>query len=157
MRRFFLGFAALPLTSASALAQLTDDVLFNATVGDECTVVADTDGTLALNGTSSVLSSTEAGGAAGAATVTTNSTSFNISIDAISSFTSGPADADTNTTFATTYSASGATTASGVSGTTTTPLGNGATTLSIDASATKSTGTFSAGTYVLTATVRCAS
>ncbi|MEE4210517.1 MAG: hypothetical protein V2I43_14790 [Parvularcula sp.] len=148
------GAAFLVMISASAAAQ-TDDILFNGTVGEECTVVADTDGTLSLNGLATVLSSTEAGGGAGAATVTTNSSSFSVSIDTISAFTSGPADADTNTVFATTYGATGATTASGVSGDTATSLGLGSTSLSVDASATKSSGTFSAGSYVLTATVRC--
>lgn len=142
------------LVPAAANAQ-TADVLFDGTVGDSCTVVADTNGTLGLNGDSTVLASTEAGGAAGAATITTNATSFSVSIDAITAFTTGPADADTNTTFATTYDASGATTASGVDGGTSTSLGNGVTTLAVNASATKSVGTFSAGTYQLTATVRC--
>ena len=141
-------------SAATAVAQ-TDDVIFNATVSDSCTVVADSNGTLALNGASTVLASTEAGGSAGQATIVANNSTFNVSIDAISNFTTGPADADTNTTFGTTYSASGATTASGVTGTTQTSLGLGSTTLTVDATATKSTGTFSAGTYSLTATVRC--
>lgn len=154
MRPILLGAPACVMLFASAAAQ-TDDIQFDGTVSDSCTVVADSNGTLALNGLSTILSSTEAGGSAGAATVTTNNTTFSVSIDAITAFTTGPADADTNTTFATQYDASGATTASGVDGGTSTSLGLGVTTLSVDATATKSSGTFSAGTYQLTATVRC--
>ncbi|MEM1380535.1 MAG: hypothetical protein AAGH41_07920 [Pseudomonadota bacterium] len=154
LKRLVLPTALSALSTGTAMAQ-TADVLFNGTVGDACTVVADTNGTLALNGTSTVLASTETGGAAGTATVTTNNTTFTIEIDAISAFTTGPADADLNTVFATTYDASGATTATGVTGTTQTSLGQGVTTLSVDAEATKTSGTFSAGSYQLTATVRC--
>ncbi|MEM9837801.1 MAG: hypothetical protein AAF830_01465 [Pseudomonadota bacterium] len=157
MKRLVIGVSASALFVASAAAQTTDDVLFNGTVGDACTVVADTDGTLALNGTSTVLGSAEAGGAAGTATVTTNNTTFNVTIDPIAAFTTGPADADTNTTFATQYDAAGATTATDVDGATPTTLGNGVTNLTVDAAATKTSGTFSAGTYQLTATVRCSS
>lgn len=154
MKPFLSVFACSSFALATAAAQ-TSDILFNGTVADSCTVVTDSNGTLGLNGTSTVLSSAEAGGAAGAATVTTNNTSFSVSIDSITSFTTGPADADTNTTFATEYDASGATTASGVVGTVATSLGSGVTTLAVDATATKSSGTFSAGSYQLTATVRC--
>ncbi|MEM6849569.1 MAG: hypothetical protein AAF580_16130 [Pseudomonadota bacterium] len=140
---------------ASSAAAQTGDILFNGTVAGACTIVTDNNGTLGLNGLSTVLASTETGGAAGQATVTTNDGSFSVSIDNITSFTTGPGDADTNTTFATTYDASGATTATGVTGSTSTSLGAGVTTLSVDASATKTSGTFSAGSYQLTATVRC--
>ncbi|MEO1043773.1 MAG: hypothetical protein AAFX52_15940 [Pseudomonadota bacterium] len=145
----------LLLATGTSFAQ-TDDVIFNGTVSDSCTVVADTNGTLGLNGTGTVLASTETGGAAGQATITATGTSFNVTIDAITNFTTGPADADTNTTFSTTYDASGATTAAGVDGATPTSLGSGITTLGVNANATKTTGIFSAGTYSLTATVRCA-
>lgn len=154
-RTSLVSVAVVLSVASSAAGQTTDDILFDATVANSCTVVADSNGTLALNGTSTVLASTETGGAAGAATVTTNAGTFSISVDAVTSFTTGPADADTNTVFATTYDASGATTASGVTGITQTSLGTGVTTLSVDASATKTSGTFSAGTYQLTATVRC--
>lgn len=155
MARKSLAFCGLPAVMFASAAAQTADVLFDATVTETCAVVADSNGTLALNGTSDVLSSTEVGGSSGQATVTTNSPNFNVSIDAITGFTTGPADADTNTTFATLYDASGATTATDVDGAVPTNLGNGITTLTIDATATKSTGTFSGGTYQLTATVRC--
>lgn len=147
--------AALTCAASTAHAQVTDDVTFDGTVAATCTVVTQSNGTLALNGLSTVLASTESGGASGTVDVTTNDTSFSVSIDTVSAFTTGPADADTNTTFATTYGASGATTASGVNGQTSTSLGSGVTNLTVDASATKSSGTFSAGSYQLTATVRC--
>lgn len=152
-----LGSALLPLLAmGSAQAQDTADVIFNATVSDSCTVIADSSGTLGLNGTSTVLASTETGGSAGQATVTASTNTYNISIDTVSGFTTGPADADTNTTFSTSYDASGATSATGVDGATPTPLGTGVTTLAVNANATKTTGIFSSGTYALTATVRCA-
>ncbi|MEO1656370.1 MAG: hypothetical protein AAFR65_01495 [Pseudomonadota bacterium] len=151
-----LGFAPVLLIATGTGFAQTDDVIFNATVSDSCTVVADTNGTLGLNGTGTVLASTESGGSAGQATVTATNTTFNVTIDNITAFTTGPADADTNTNFATTYNASGATTASGVAGATPTNLGSGITTLAVNASATKTSGIFSAGSYSLTATVRCA-
>ena len=154
-RRFMIGAAISIVSIASASAQVTDDGLFDGTVSAACTVLAQSNGTLALNGGSTVLASTESGGVAGTAEITTNDTSFSVSIDTISAFTTGPADADTNTVFGTTYDAAGATAASGVSGATSTSLSAGVTNLSVDATATKTTGTFSAGSYQLTATVRC--
>lgn len=139
-----------------SLAKAQDaDVIFNGTVADSCTVVADSAGTIAINTGNTVLSSTEAGGAAGAATITASTTTYEVTVDAPSTFTTAPAGSDTNTTFATTYDASGATTASGVAGTTATTLGAGSTTLAVNASATKSSGIYNSGTYSLTTTVRC--
>ena len=142
------------LLVGSALAQDTD-VIFNGSIGSTCTIVADSAGTLAVNGTNTVLASTEAGGAAAGATATTTDSSFLVEVLTPVGFTTAPAGSDANTTFATSYDASGATTASGVVGTTQTSLGLGVTTLSVNSSATKSSGIYEAGTYQLTTTIRC--
>lgn len=155
MRIVIFAPLALFASAGTAMAQTQDTIDFNGTVGDSCTVVTQSSGTLAIDSTGAILASTESGGAAGTADVTATSGSFNVEVDAPTSFTSGPADADTNTTFAASYGASGATTASGVTAGTATTLTAGITTVSVDASATKSSGIFSAGSYVLTTTVRC--
>ncbi|MEM9422771.1 MAG: hypothetical protein AAF986_09745, partial [Pseudomonadota bacterium] len=134
----------------------TADVTFNGSISDSCTVVADSPGTLAVNTTNTELGSSLAGGAAGAATVTASASTYEVTVDAPSSFDTAPAGSDTNTTFATTYDASGATTATGVAGSTATALGAGVTTLAVGASATKSSGIYESGSYSLTTTVRCA-
>ncbi|NNU17608.1 hypothetical protein HK107_14850 [Parvularcula sp. ZS-1/3] len=137
-----------------AAAQQT--VTFTANVGGTCTVIADTDGTLGPSADLTILSSTEAGGTRGRATVTTTGSGFNVTVAPPANFTTGPVDADTNTSFATSYDASGVTVAVGVPGPTPSPLGLGLTFLDVDATATKSAGTFSAGNYTLDTIVTCA-
>ena len=149
------GASAVMIASGTSHAQ-TADVIFNGNIADACTVVADSPGTLAVNGTNTLLASTEAGGGPGAATVTASSSTFEVTVDAPTGFDTAPAGSDTNTTFGTTYDASGATTASSVAGTTATALGAGVTTLAVNASATKSSGIYESGSYSLTTTVRCA-
>ncbi len=143
------------LLLSTALAQ-SDTVTFNGTISDTCTVVAGSAGTLAASTDNTVIASSEAGGSAGTATVTTNSTSFEITLAAATAFDSAPASAAANTTFAAEFDASGATTASDVAAGVAQAAGSGTTNLSIDASATKSTGTYEAGSYSLTVTVTCA-
>ncbi|WOI52783.1 hypothetical protein [Parvularcula sp. LCG005] len=140
--------------SGVAFAQ-SDDVIFNGTIADSCTVVAGSAGTIAASTDSTVLSSTEAGGSAGDAAVTANSAAYQVTVSAPTAFDSAPAGSDTNTTFAASYAASGATTASGVNAGVQTAINAGETTITVDASATKSVGTYAAGSYQLTTTVTC--
>lgn len=141
--------------AAPSLAAAQTTINFSGAVGGGCTVVADANGTLGLSNDSRVLSSTEPGGTQGAATVTTTALGFNVTVSPPVSFAVGPTDADTNTTFATSFSAAGATALSGVTGNTPTPVGLGVTILTIDASATKGSGVFSAGSYTMDTTITC--
>lgn len=122
---------------------------------DSCTVNVTTPGTLGVSADQTSQSSENVGGIPVSAIITTNSTNSQIQVIAPSSFVVGPADADTNTVFATKYGLSGATTANDVNGTTLTALNSGINNMSVDASATKTSGAFSAGTYSMVATIRC--
>lgn len=148
------GVGLTALLGGNAFAQ-DANIVFNGTIGDSCTVVADSPGTLGVNGTNTVLASTEGAGAAGQASVTATSGTFQVTVDAPTSFDTAPAGANTNTSFAASYDASGATTAAGVDGATPTSLNAGVTTVAVNASATKSSGIFESGSYTFTAIVRC--
>ncbi|WP_051279577.1 hypothetical protein [Hellea balneolensis] len=144
--------SALIAPSAFAVDQ---DVRFSGVVLDSCALVIGTNGILGQSIDQTVLSSKETAGLPGTVTVTTNSINSNIQVIAPTSFDVGPASADTNTTFAASYTLAGDTVLSEVSGDSVTPLGLGVTVATVDANATKSTGTFDAGIYELVTVVRC--
>ena len=133
----------------------TGNIPFNGNVADTCVVTVGTPGTLAANPGFTVLGSQEAGGAPGTATLLTTGSSFSLSADAPSGFSAGPGSANTNTTFAASYSASGDNVIPSTPGTTATSLGSGSTNVSINMAATKTSGTFEAGAYEATVILRC--
>jgi len=144
------------LTAPAAFA-VDQDVRFSGLVLDSCALVIGTNGVLGQSIDQTILSSKETAGLPGTVTVTTNSINSNIEVISPTSFDVGPASADTNTTFAASYSLAGDTTLSEVTGDSVTPLALGITVATIDANATKTTGTFDAGLYELVTTVRCTS
>lgn len=144
------------LTAPAAFA-VDQDVRFSGLVLDSCALVIGTNGVLGQSIDQTILSSKETAGLPGTVTVTTNSINSNIEVISPTSFDVGPASADTNTTFAASYSLAGDTTLSEVLGDSVTPLALGITVATIDANATKTTGTFDAGLYELVTTVRCTS
>lgn len=150
-----LIFVGAALTSIGAAAAQDASVEFNGTVVDACTVVAAGDGTLGVDALNTILASTEAGGAQGSATVTTTASTFQVTVAAPTAFDVAPSGGGTNVTFASQYDATGATTASGVNAGTQTNLATGVTTVGVDASATKTSGNFPAGSYTMTTTVSC--
>jgi len=153
-----IGLAGLTLITLNQSAQAVDvGVLFSGLVAETCAVNVGTTGTLALSADATVLSSENAGGIQGTAVVTTNGLGSTIEVVAPSSFLTGPSTADTNTVFDANYDLSGATIVTNILNTVTTPLNLGTTTISMDATATKTVGSFSAGAYSLITTVRCTS
>lgn len=142
---------------APAAFAVDQDVRFSGLVLDSCALVIGTNGVLGQSIDQTVLSSKETAGLPGTVTVTTNSINSNIQVISPTTFDVGPASADTNTTFASSYALAGDTILSEVSGDSVTPLALGVTVATIDANATKTTGTFDAGLYELVTTVRCTS
>jgi hypothetical protein len=99
-----------------------------------------------------VLSSTESGGSASNVTALATARGFKVSAIAPAAFTTGDS---TDVTFASTYSISGPTTATGVAGAVETTINRGSHTVAVNLAATKSSGVFANGTYSATVTVRC--
>lgn len=150
-------FIAAAVYTAPAYAQTSGDVIFNATLADTCVVTISTPGTLAANAEVNQLSSELSGGVRGAALLVTTSLNFNVTVDTPTAFSLAPAGGETNVTFDALYSAGGVTTLTDIDDGVTSALGLGNTTLTVGASADKSTGVFPAGTYQLPVTVRCIS
>jgi|GEM_PF-675990 len=144
----------LPLNCRDEAQAVNATVQFSATLLGACVLVA-TNGTLAPSADYTTLDSTLTGGLAGLVTATATSGTFKFSLVAPSSFTSAPTGGNTNLTFATTYSGTGATTIGSTSGATQTSLNFGITALSVNLSATKSTGVFPAGSYQADVTAQC--
>ncbi|GGX72572.1 hypothetical protein GCM10011309_23660 [Litorimonas cladophorae] len=132
-------------------------ITFTGLITEQCAVLLGVPGTLGVSPDQTILSSEESGGNAGTAIVTTNGLGSNIQVVVPTSFAIGPASADDNVTFAGDYDLSGSTILSDIVGSTTSALSLGVTTISVHASATKTTGTFEAGTYQMVPIVRCLS
>jgi hypothetical protein len=127
-------------------------VPFAGTVLSTCLIVAGVPGVLTPS--SDFSSMTSAGGISGTAVITATG-AFNISALAPAAFLTGGTGANTNTTFEANYSLTGATSVSDVLGATPTALDPGITTISVDLTATKSSGAFLTGAYTANVTVRC--
>ncbi|MCB1382296.1 MAG: hypothetical protein KDJ73_05080 [Notoacmeibacter sp.] len=145
-------FAVLAPVQAFAV---TGNIPFNGTVTDTCVITVGSSGTIAPNTAYTVLGSTETGGAPGTATILATGSGFNVFADAPTAWGTAPASAST-AVFATTYSLSGANTASNVAGATGTALSNfGTTNASVNLTATLPSGTYEAGAYAATVVLRC--
>src|SRR5690606_23946260 len=128
---------------------------FTGTVSATCQITIDSGGVLGASADLMTLSTTEAGGSAGAATIQASDASFQVAAVAPASFTAAPAEGNTGITFATFYSASGATAAANVDGSVPTALEAGLTNVSVDLQATKADGAFPAGEYSADVTITC--
>jgi hypothetical protein len=146
-----LGLILSPTKSSAATA----NVPFTGAVLSVCVLTVGTPGVIAPNSSYTQLSSKNAGGSAGTVTALATGTGFAITTEAPSSFTSAPAGGGTNAAFASSYSGSGATTISSTDGATQTSLNAGTTNLDVHLTATKSSGTFPAGSYSAEVLVRC--
>ncbi|MEM9330853.1 MAG: hypothetical protein AAGA53_05975 [Pseudomonadota bacterium] len=145
------AFVAVPLQAQA----VTDNIPFTGTVSATCLITVTGGGTLAANAGFTSLSSVNAGGAAGTANVTSNG-AFSVSLDPVTNFdpTTTAPNADLNTLFNSSYDLAGANTTTGATGTT--ALANtGITNVSVDLTATKSSGVFEAGSYDATVVLRC--
>jgi len=147
--------AAMLTASAGAASAASETMTFTGTVSATCQITIDSGGVLGASADLMTLSTTEAGGSAGTATIQASDSSFQVTAVAPASFTSAPAVGNTGVTFAALYSASGATTATEVDGSVPTALEAGLTNLSVDLEATKSDGAFPAGEYSADVTITC--
>jgi|GEM_PF-1912874 len=149
------GALLVAMTSSSAFA-VDDDISFTGLILDSCTIVVATDGVLAANAETSQLSSKNAGGIPGTATIVTNSDASVVEVIAPVAWTQKPLNAGNDTTFTTSYSIPvGLVTSGEVDGTVQTGLGFGPSELVINATADKGAGAYSGGQYELVATLRC--
>ncbi len=151
-------FVKIALASALLAAPLpafaaTGDVQFDATVNNTCTIAVGPAGLLASNVGQTVLSSSIAGGTAGTADITATSAAYQVSINAPTAFTAFPLNGGTNVTFAANYASAGATTLA--AGNTARALNTGVSNVTVNMSATKTSGSFPTGTYAAIVVLRC--
>jgi hypothetical protein len=149
----FVAGAILGVTTQGSSAQTT--LPFSGTVSSTCVLTVGTPGVIFPNAAYDQLSSQNAGGTSGVVTALATDSSYEISADAPVSFTAAPAGGDSGVTFEVTYQGTGATNIGATVGNTPTQLNAGTTTLEVDLSASKSSGTFPAGNYATEVTVRC--
>lgn len=155
MRLFSITAAsfAIVIAGAPAAAAQQADVPFNGVILPTCTVIAGSPGTLVANPQADVLTSLD--GISGSAAVTATGLGYEINVDPPFSFDQAPASGGTDTAFEATYQASGVTVAAQTNAGVPLTVLLGLTTLTIDATARRTSGTFPAGTYRLITTVRC--
>ncbi|MFP1633224.1 hypothetical protein ACLB6G_15950 [Zhengella sp. ZM62] len=132
----------------------TGNIPFNGSVTDTCVITVGSAGTIMPNTAYTVLSSKEAGGAAGTATILATGNGYSVSADAPSAWSAAPASTPA-TTFAAEYDLSGANSATNVSGNTQTAISHGSTSVNIDLTASLPSGTYESGTYAATVVLRC--
>ncbi|WP_246225868.1 hypothetical protein [Chelativorans xinjiangense] len=149
------GAAFLTAIAVQSAGAVNGTVIFNGSVLSTCLITIGTPGTLAASADYTMLSSTEAGGSSGTATILTTGAGFEVSTSAPVTFVAAPAGGNDSVTFASSYSANGVTSLLDVVGSVTSPLGLGLTNLDVDLAATKSAGAFSAGNYTAEVTVTC--
>ncbi|MBG1232239.1 hypothetical protein [Aestuariivirga litoralis] len=128
------------------------DAIFNGQVADTCVLAAGTAGTLTSAADFKKLSSSNAGGASASVNAMATSSNYTIKTIAPTSFSVGDSS---NVAFATQYNVNGATSAYQVPGATATKLNAGNSQIAVNLDAAKASGTFPAGTYTATVTVRC--
>lgn len=143
--------AVMPLQANAA----TGNIPFSGGVANTCIVTVGSSGTLATSADYTVLGSEEAGGVAGTATLLTTGAGFELSADAPTSFTTTAATGNNNVSFEANYSSTGANTIAQTDGSTPTALNRGSSSVTINMSGTKSSGSFEAGTYSAVVVLRC--
>ena len=130
------------------------DIPFNGTIVDTCVITVGSGGTIAPNSAYTVLSSKEAAGSAGKATLLVTGNAYSVTAEAPAAWSTAPASAS-SATFASEYDPSGANTAANVPGATATPLANGTTNVDVDLTAALPSGAYEAGTYRAVVVLRC--
>ncbi|MGQ0671515.1 MAG: hypothetical protein ACT4N2_01355 [Hyphomicrobium sp.] len=133
----------------------TTNLPFAGLVTAACVLTVGTPGVMAPDASYSNMSSDAGSGVAGTVAVLNTGGTYQVSAIAPSAFTLAPTGGGDNVNFTTTYEASGATNIGTTPGSTTTAVNAGLTNLTVDLSATKSSGTFAAGAYAAEVVVRC--
>lgn len=153
MRYIRYALIAIPLFACQQARADTALVPFNGLITPTCVLTVGTPGVLAPNPTYTQLSSKNASGLSGSVTALTTGPAFNLSTETPTAFTLAPPGSDS--TFVVEYSASGATTVGLTSGLINTLLGVGLTTVAVDLTANKNSGTYAGGDYAAIVTVTC--
>jgi hypothetical protein len=152
MKKFVkLAVAAGVLVAPVQAFAVTGDVLFNGDVSNTCAITVGSAGTMTPNVGQTVLSSENAGGSAGTASIVTTSAAYQVSLNAPTGFNAGSPAAPSS--FAAKYSTTGASTYTDQTGAN--PLATGTTAVNVHLAATKTTGSFATGTYSATVVLRC--
>jgi hypothetical protein len=125
----------------------TGSATFSGSVDNICVITAGAAGRIVPNADYTNLSSTNPGGYASQVTALATGNIFSISTDVPAGIT-----ADNKSS---SYSLSGATNKAITDGTSASPLTSGLTNVSVDLSATRTSGVFTSGTYNGVVTVRC--
>ena len=147
------GVAVLALAPMQAGA-VTGNIPFNGSVTHTCVITVGPAGTITANAGFDNLSSSNAGGGAGSASVASTGNGFDISVDAPT--LSKPAADVTAETLTSSYSTTGATTTSGTNATAANSLNNGTASVTIHMNAQKGgTDVFEAGAYTGQVVLRC--
>lgn len=154
MKNVLKVLAAVAAIAPGQAFAVTGTVPFSGSVTDTCVITVGSPGTIMPNTAYNVLSSKEAGGAAGTATILATGNAYSVSANAPTSWSVSPGSTPA-TTFAAEYDLSGANTASNVSGSTLTALSHGSTNVSIDLTATLASGTYESGSYATTVVLLC--
>lgn len=142
--------AAFVLAPVHANA-VTADIPFSGSVTHTCVITVGPSGTLGVSADFKTLSSGISGGSAGAASVVSTGSGFDVSVTAPSSFTTSPTADTSSTAFAASYTVD-----SGSSLSASSDLTNGTHAITVDMSATKSgSDVFEAGAYAATVVLRC--
>lgn len=87
--------AAMLTASAGAASAASETMTFTGTVSATCQITIDSGGVLGASADLMTLSTTEAGGSAGTATIQASDSSFQVTAVAPASFTSAPAGGNT--------------------------------------------------------------
>lgn len=147
-----IAIAAGVLVAPVQAHAVTGNVIFNADVQNTCAITVVDAGTLTANVGQTVLSSENAGGSAGTATIVTTSAAYQISVNAPTVFSTVPVGGAADT-FAAKYSTTGD--SAYVDQTGANPLATGTHNVSVDLAASKTTGSFPTGLYAATVVLRC--
>ncbi|QPC90890.1 hypothetical protein [Mesorhizobium sp. INR15] len=151
--RLAAGAAFLVPCMGQTASATTQNVIFNGVITATCTLVVVTSGTMTASPDLQSLSSHNSGGLPGTVTLTTTG-GVSLSVDPVTTVTAPAADA-TATTWAPTYSSTGAHTIA-ETGSTTSLSAPGGSLVSVNLAGTKGgSNRFAAGNYQATVTVRC--
>lgn len=131
---------------------VTGNVIFNADVNNTCVITIVDAGIMKGNVGLTQLSSENAGGQAGLATVATTSAAYSVNVNAPTAFSTFPVGGAA-TSFAAKYSTTGASVYTNQ--TAANPLAIGTTNVQVNLAAIKATGSFPTGTYAATVVLRC--
>lgn len=121
-----------------------------------CTIIVDnTPGSMRQNADTTILASTQAGGQSARAQIIATNSSYRASIDAPSGFSVFPNQGNNNTDFSASFSSTGATQFLSTPDNVERKIKKGTSDIKVHMSARRLNGSFPAGNYAATVTLRC--